>query len=87
MIDEKSLKSALEVLEQRHQNKLGYDVKEILSVLKTNCDRENEKQTRRKLRALISKKLYPEFKSAGKKDDVYCPSGKGSGKYRSTKYR
>ena len=68
-------------------NLYGYNAKEILVVLGTNINRENEKKVRKQLRLLISKQLYPEFATAGNEDIVYCPDGKGSGTYRLSKYR
>ncbi|MDD4816189.1 MAG: hypothetical protein PHQ62_03540 [Clostridia bacterium] len=87
MINENALKTALERLEQKNNNALGYNVKEILNMLNINSNEKTEKQTRGKLRSMISKKLYPEFKTAGNEDIVYCPNDKYSGKYRLSKYK
>ena len=81
-MDKQSLIIALERLEQNNNNALGYNVKEILKMLKISPNEKIEVQTRGKLRSLISKIKYPEFKTAGNEDIVYCPSGKNSGKYR-----
>ena len=77
----------LDKLEQTQHKLYGYNAKEILVVLGTNINRENEKKVRKQLRLLISKQLYPEFATAGNEDIVYCPNGKGSGTYRLSKYR
>lgn len=87
MIDENSVISALEKLEEKYHNEFGYGVKEVLGILKINCDRKAEKVARNKVRSLIDRQKYPEFSTAGNNDIVYCPSGKGSGKYRLSKYR
>lgn len=86
MIDRNSLIRALKQLEEKHHNKLGYGVKEILSELNENCDRKTEKRARVGLRFLISQKEHPEFLTAGNENIVYCPSGKNSGKYRLSFY-
>lgn len=78
---------ALQELEQSQHNVSGYTVKEILSVLNIVISRKNEKQVRKKLRLLISQLIYTEFKTAGDEDIVYCPKGKGTGRYRLTEYR
>jgi len=79
--------NVLKKLEQNKKCVSGYNVKEILFVLNISYNREVGKQTRDKLRSLISKQLYPEFATAGDEDIVYCPSGKGSGKYRLSEFR
>lgn len=86
-INKHELINALGTLEHNNKNIEGYDVKEILKMLNISPTEKIEKQTRGKLRSLISKTKYPEFKTAGNEDIVYCPSGKNSGKYRLAKYR
>lgn len=86
-INKHELINALGTLEHNNKNIEGYDVKEILGILPADANEIVEKQTRGKLRSLISKTKYPEFKTAGNEDIVYCPSGKNSGKYRLAKYR
>lgn len=78
---------ALKKLEQSHRNPHGYNAKEILSVLNIEINRKNEKQVRGILRSMISKWIYPEFATAGNEDILYCPNGKGTGRYRLIEYR
>lgn len=86
-MDKQSLNTALERLEQKNNKAFGYNVKEILKMLNISPTEKIEVQTRGKLRSMISKKLYPDFKTAGNEDIVYSPKGKGSGQYRLAKYR
>lgn len=81
-INKQALINALRKLEHNNKNIAGYEVKEILGILNVDANKIVEKQTRGKLRSLISKIKYPEFKTAGNEDIVYCPGGKNSGKYR-----
>lgn len=84
-MDNGKIIEALKKLEQSQYTPDGYSAKEIISVL--NIDINEKKQLRTKLRSMISKQRYPEFATAGKSDIVYCPNGKGTGRYRLSKYR
>ncbi len=86
-MDKESIREALQILEQANPNPNGYSAGEILSVLNVEATRENEKQVRKILRSLISKRSHPEFATAGNDNIVYCPGGKGSGTYRLTVYK
>lgn len=86
-MDKESIIEALQVLEQANSNPNGYSTGEVLSVLNIEATRENEKQVRKILRLLISKRSHPEFATAGNDNIVYCPGGKGSGLYRLTVYK
>lgn len=86
-INKQGLIYALGKLEQNYKNIAGYDVKDILQIMHIIPDRKVEKQTRGILRSMISKIKYPEFKTGGNEDIVYCPDGKNSGKYRLSEYR
>jgi hypothetical protein len=79
--------NVLDKLEETHPSKSGYSTEEILHKLGMPNNRENGKRIRDILRSLISRHKYPEFKTAGEEDIVYCPSGKNSGEYRLSKYR
>lgn len=78
---------ALIKLEQAQHNPNGYGAEEVLNVLNIAINAGNKKLVRTQLRSLISKQLYPEFKTAGNDDIVYCPNGKSSGLYRLSDYR
>lgn len=86
-MDKEGIREALKILEQSNPNPDGYSAGEILSVLNIESTRENEKQVRKILRSLISKRSHPEFATAGNDNIVYCPGGKGSGTYRLTVYK
>lgn len=86
-MDKESIIEALQVLEQANSNPNGYCTGEVLSVLNIEATRENEKQVRKILRSLISKRSHPEFATAENDNIVYCPGGKGSGTYRLTVYK
>ncbi len=86
-MDKESVIKALQRIEQVNPNPNGYSAREILFVLNEEINRENEKQVRKILRSLISKRSHPEFATAGNDNLVYCPEGKGSGLYRLTAYR
>lgn len=86
-MDKESVIEALKRIEQVNPNPDGYSAREILFVLNEEINRENEKQVRKILRSLISKRSHPEFATAGDENIVYCPGGKGSGLYRLSAYK
>ena len=86
-MDKNSIIDALDNLEKENCSKNGYKVEQILTKLHVRPTPENKKIARGVIRLLISKRLYPEFETAGDDDVVYSPCGKGSGTYRLSKYR
>ena len=81
------LKDALGKLENQYHDPDGYTAEDILRQLHIDITDDTQKQCRRNLRSMIDGKKYPEFKTAGDEDIVYCPIGKWSGKYRLSEYR
>jgi len=77
----------LEELENEQHNRNGYNVVEVINKLHIVDNQQTKKHIRGKLRSLISIHIYPEFKTAGKENLVYCPLGKNSGRYRLSKYK
>ena len=86
-MEKDNLIKALESLESKYCRKEGYNTIEILEELNIPYSYENGYKLRKRLRSMIDGKLYPEFKTAGTYDIVYCPNGKKSGQYRLSKYR
>lgn len=74
--------NVLKKLDKTHNKPEGYSASEILTELKLPLTKNNKKRCRAKSRSLISKQKYPEFKTGGYEDIVYCPIGKWSGKYK-----
>ena len=69
-MDSERVIDALRRLEQVNPNLSGYTAKEVLFAMGEKINRATEKAVRTLLRSLISKKLYPEFASAGDDDVV-----------------
>lgn len=86
-MNKEKIREALKKLEQAQHNLNGYSAEEVLNVLNIDINDGNKKLVRKQLRSLISKQHYPEFKTAGNDDIVYCPNGKNSGLYRLSNYR
>jgi len=86
-MEKDNLIRALSNLESRYNRKEGYNTSEILKELNIEYSDKNRKKLRKFLRSMISISIYPEFKTAGNYDDVYCPSGKNTGLYRLSQYR